>query len=156
MDQHFPLDKQMAFSKVTMFESDTLMEGFGLLGKMSGGVNRSNSVARFRLLSTIKCLGYSLVSFTDYPYLVFYFLILEVPDFSKSPNLLRRMGTMNPGAVSKLPRTAYTIFRGIYFQHDFGRNDSIISHLRQLRSSGYIEPFGRRDRASEGVPPTTK
>jgi len=156
MVQHFPLDKQVAFSKVPVHQSDTLMEDFGLLGKMSGGVNRSNSVARFRLLSTIKCVGYSLVSFTDYPYLVFYFLILEVPDFSKLPNLLRSQGTMNPGAVSKLPRTEYTIFRDIYFQHDFGRNDSIVSHLRELRSSGYIESFGRRDRASEGVPPITQ
>jgi len=47
------------------------------------------------------------------PELVFYFLILEAPDFSKSKYLLKSSDNMNVGAVSKLPRTEYTIFRDI-------------------------------------------
>ena len=156
MNQYFPLDKQVVFSKVSQLESDTLMEDFGFLSKMSDGVSRSSSIDRLRLLSTIKSVGYSLVTFTDYPELVFYFLILEAPDFSKSKYLLKSSDNMNVGAVSKLPRTEYTIFRDIYYHHGFGRKDSIVNHIRHLQYSSYIESFGIRNRASKGVPPTTK
>ena len=53
MDQHFPPEKHIVFSKVSMIESDRLMEDFGFLSEISNGVSRSNSIARSRLLSTI-------------------------------------------------------------------------------------------------------
>ena len=63
---------------------------------------------------------------------------------------------MNVDAVSKLPRTEYTIFRDIYLHSNFRGISFFLSHLRQLAASNSIESFRRRNRASEGVLPTTK